>query len=72
MEFLVILTLAKPCDTGGVQQSTTIRTVTADPGSTRAGLLNWTLDQMPAEMRGANILFFCAEPNRLGDLGEGR
>ena len=66
MEFLIILTLSQPCDTG-VQQATMTRTVTAGPGSTRAGLLRWALDRMPPEMRGANILFFSAEPNRLGE-----
>lgn len=63
MEFLIILTLSRPSGSG-FQQATIIRTVTADPGSTRAGLLTWALNQAPAEMQqGANVLFFSAEPN---------
>lgn len=64
MEFHVILTLSKPFP-GGVQHATIIRTVTADPGSTRAGLLGWALKQVSEEMRSGNVLFFAAEPNLL-------
>ncbi|MER5419897.1 hypothetical protein [Streptosporangium roseum] len=64
MEFLVVLTLAKSLG-NGMRQSTIIRTVTAGPGSTREGLLSWAIDQTDPEMRGANVLFFSAEPNAL-------
>ncbi|MGW4425774.1 hypothetical protein [Streptosporangium sp. NPDC004631] len=64
MEYLIILTLAKSLG-NGMRQSTTIRTVTAGPGSTREGLLSWAIDQAGPEMQGANIVFFSAEPNAL-------
>jgi hypothetical protein len=64
MEFFIVLTLARPSGSG-VHQCTIIRTVTAKPGSTRSGLLSWAFTQAPAEMRGANVLFFSAEPNAL-------
>jgi hypothetical protein len=64
MEFFVVLTLSLPLG-GGVRQATIIRTVTAEPGSTRSGLLSWALKQAPAEMQSACILFFSAEPNLL-------
>ncbi|MDP9870480.1 MULTISPECIES: hypothetical protein [Streptosporangium] len=64
MEFLIVLTLSKPCS-GGFRQATLIRTITADPGSTRSGLLSWALDQAGPELQGANVLFFSAEPNAL-------
>ncbi|MEU8380652.1 hypothetical protein [Streptosporangium sp. NPDC048865] len=64
MEFHIILTLSKPFP-GGVQHATIIRTVTAEPGSTRAGLLGWALKQASQEMQSANVLFFSAEPNML-------
>lgn len=64
MEFHIILTLSLPVP-NGARTATIIRTVTADPGSTRAGLLGWVLKQVSEEMRSANILFFSAEPNML-------
>ena len=64
MEYLIILTLAKSLG-NGMRQSTTIRTVTAGPASTREGLLSWAIDQAGPEMQGANVLFFSAELNAL-------
>jgi hypothetical protein len=65
MDFHVILTLSLPVG-DGVQQATIIRTVTANPGSTRQGLLAWALKQAPAEFQtSANVVFFSAEPNVL-------
>lgn len=64
MEYLIVLTLAKSLG-NGMRQSTTIRTVTAGPGSTREGLLSWAIDQAGPEMQGANVLFFSAELNAL-------
>ncbi|WP_230878515.1 hypothetical protein [Planomonospora sp. ID67723] len=67
MEMLVILTLAKPAH-GGLRQLTLTRTMTVAPGTTRADLLGWMLDQCLAEhpqMQGGNIVFFCAEANHL-------
>ncbi|MGC5012473.1 hypothetical protein ACLQ2R_17045 [Streptosporangium sp. DT93] len=63
MEFHIILTLSL-VTSSGAQHATLIRTVKANPGSTREGLLNWALKQAP-QMQGANILFFSAEPNTL-------
>ncbi|MFD8534309.1 hypothetical protein ACFV0L_43565 [Streptosporangium canum] len=64
MEFLIILTLAKPSG-GGFRQATILRTVTAAPDATRSGLLSWAIDQAGPEMQGAHVLFFSAEPNAL-------
>lgn len=64
MEFHVILTLAQSAEAGG-NYATINRIVKANPGNTRAGLLNWALQKAPAGYEGANIVFFSAEPNAL-------
>lgn len=65
MQMLVILSYTKPHH-GGMITGSIQRTVTADPGTTRAGLLRWALGQLPDELKGAVVTFFYAEPNELG------
>ena len=52
---------------GGLKVGTFCQTVTAAPGSTRAGLLRWAMDQLPPEARGCSITAFSVEPNELFD-----
>lgn len=67
MEMHVILTLAAPGPRGGMGHFTATRTITVDPAvTTRADLLTWMVGECPESFqRGANILFFSAEPNAL-------
>ena len=65
MELLVILSYVKPTPSGYVQGSLW-RAGNFPPKMTRADLLQWAIDELPPEMRGASITFFSAEPNRVG------
>ncbi|MFD0889805.1 hypothetical protein ACFQ08_35140 [Streptosporangium algeriense] len=62
VQFLIVLTVCTPTY-DGFQQFTLARTRDVGPRSTRESLLSWALDQV--NVKGANILFFSAEPNAL-------
>jgi len=64
MELFVVLTLVKLTESG-TMRNTLYRTVTAAPGSTRAGMLVWAMKQAPEHMQGATVEFFSVEPNLL-------
>ncbi|WP_242911536.1 hypothetical protein [Actinomadura terrae] len=65
-EYLVMLTVETQRDSGVVAQTHRAAIATVPAGATRFDLLGWARAQLPQEHRDGVILFFYAEPNRLG------
>jgi hypothetical protein len=64
VEYLVILTVVR-MTTSTVQYTTLTRAIAVGSGASRLQIFDWALKQLPEEWRGANVVFFSAEPNLL-------
>lgn len=65
-EWFAVLTLQMPLPHGGFASGTKSAVLTVGPDATRAAILDHMRGLFPAEFTGANVVFFSAEPNRVG------
>lgn len=66
MELLIIITV-QAGTSRGIDTRTIVLKSTADLAVTREALFQWTLDQLPDNLKGAPVLFYSVEPNRVLD-----
>ncbi len=67
MEMFVICTVQKSPRPGMAEVNTWSARLTPGPEVDREGLFRWVMEQgIPEHMRGGTVLFYSAEPLRLG------